>query len=31
MTDEKEQKNTTPSHSLGVYALAGGVGAKKTS
>lgn len=29
MTDEKEQKNTTPSHSLGVYALTGGVGAKK--
>lgn len=29
MTDKKEQKNTTPSHSLGVYALAGGVGAKK--
>lgn len=29
MIDEKEQKNTTPSHSLGVYALAGGVGAKK--
>ena len=29
MIDEKEQKNTTPSHSLGVSALAGGVGAKK--
>lgn len=27
--DKKEQKNTTPSHSLGVSALAGGFGAKK--
>lgn len=29
MTDKKEQKNTTPSHFLGVSALAGGFGAKK--
>lgn len=29
MTDKKEQKNTTPSHSLGVYALTGGFGTAK--
>ena len=29
MTDKKEQKNTTPSHSLGVYALTGGFGAQR--